>query len=130
MLIFLGRKWNLLERFIIAGFESLELDAPLPGTSFKSRANTNPIHVIKEIGKFTCSWCNKSFKHYPTCRSHTFVHTGQTTCYICNRVFAHRSDYVKHSKIHGPINLRCNQCYKVLSTELNLQKHMLSKHNM
>ncbi|XP_059487817.1 zinc finger and BTB domain-containing protein 14-like isoform X14 [Neocloeon triangulifer] len=87
--------------------------------------------IQQSDGKFACSKCKKTFKHYRTCQSHMYAHMGKTTCPVCGKFFSYMSDCKKHERLHyDSTSSVCSVCKKVFGSKAALVRHQQYMHGI
>ena len=89
------------------------------------QAHINAFH--KNIRKFNCDKCDKTFKTRIHLENHNLLHTGERPhkCEECGEHFRHKMSLVAHQRIHGDVRpYVCETCGKSFREPSTLKAHM------
>ncbi|CAK8691539.1 unnamed protein product [Clavelina lepadiformis] len=78
--------------------------------------------------RFSCKFCDKSFKCKTHLKCHIRTHTGERPyqCQVCQKSFKRKSSLHIHMRIHtGDRPYQCEVCQKSFTQKICLQRHMV-----
>lgn len=58
--------------------------------------------IIGQVPRFTCKFCDASFKRLDSLYKHNSVHKGKTVCPVCRAVFSRVAHRTRHMRIKHP----------------------------
>ena len=69
---------------------------------YAEAVNENNEIIIGEVPKFSCKFCDASFKRLDSLYKHHSVHKGKTVCPVCNAVFSRVAHRTRHMRLKHP----------------------------
>ncbi len=77
---------------------------------------------------YACNMCDKKFAARSNLIQHRMVHKRPFNCTMCSKRFDREDQLKKHMFAHPQSMLTCNTCKYNASSQTDLNKHMLEKH--
>ena len=103
---------------------------PVCGKSLKRSSLKNHLLTHSDATPYTCSVCNKTFRHKVSLEYHEKLHGEKTIqCEICGAYF-HRMGLLKKHKAfrHQGEGVKCQHCGKILCDKGHLDQHIRVVH--
>ncbi|CAK8691507.1 unnamed protein product [Clavelina lepadiformis] len=110
---------NFLERFLYKPAASDGINA--------CNVNAQVFVANNREKRFSCKFCDKSFKRKINLRDHIRTHTGECPyqCQVCEKSFTIKCNLTTHMNIHtGERPYQCQVCEKSFIKKCNLTTHM------